>query len=58
MVAVPRDLLDVGTDLVDALDLQFKWADNYQEEQDIWTFYEDGDVAPYGRMNYVFSEIG
>ncbi len=55
MVAVPRDLLDVGTDLVDALDLQFKWADNYQEEQDIWTFYEDGDVAPYGRLNYVFS---
>ena len=40
---------------VNALNLQFKWADNYQTEDDIWTFYEDGDAAPYGRLNYVFS---
>jgi len=55
MLAVPRDLLDAGKDQAGSLDLQFKWADNYQKEQDIWTFYEDGDIAPYGRLNYVFA---
>ena len=23
---------------------------------DIWTFYKDGDAAPYGRLNYIYSE--
>ena len=55
MLAVPRILLDLDAAKVNALNLQFKWADNYQDENDIWTFYEDGDAAPYGRLNYVFS---
>ena len=55
MLAVPRSSLGLASSTIN---MQFKWADNYQEELDIWTFYEDGDVAPYGRMNYVFSEIG
>ena len=42
------------------IDIQFKWADNYQKDEegnfDIWTFYKDGDAAPYGRLNYVYSE--
>jgi hypothetical protein len=33
---------------------QFKWADNYQGEGDIDSFYLDGDAAPIGRLNYVF----
>jgi len=33
---------------------QFKWADNYQGEGDINSFYLDGDAAPLGRLNYVF----
>lgn len=42
------------------IDLQFKWADNYQQNEsgsyDVWTFYTDGDAAPYGRLNYIYSE--
>lgn len=56
MLSVPRTLLELEYGKVNALNLQFKWADNYQTEDDIWTFYEDGDAAPYGRLNYVFSE--
>ena len=55
MLSVPRTLLELEYGKVNALNLQFKWADNYQTEDDIWTFYEDGDAAPYGRLNYVFS---
>ena len=33
---------------------QFKWADNYQGEGNIDSFYLDGDAAPLGRLNYVF----
>ena len=38
----------------DILNLQFKWTDNCDE--DIWSFYQNGDCAPLGRMNYVYSE--
>lgn len=35
--------------------IEFKWADNYQGEDDIFSFYLNGDVAPYGRLNYVYT---
>ncbi len=38
------------------LDFEFKWSDNMQEEGSIMDFYVNGDVAPGGRFNYVFSE--
>ena len=57
MLSVKRS--DIG--VLDAVDIQFKWADNYQKNEsgsyDIWSFYCDGDVAPYGRLNYVYSEV-
>ena len=57
MAAIPRDLLGIPDDNGSCvLDIEFKWADNYQGEGDIWSFYTDGDAAPYGRLNYVFSE--
>lgn len=37
-----------------AVYLEFKWADNYQGEGDINSFYLDGDAAPLGRLNYVY----
>ncbi|MDR0287407.1 MAG: hypothetical protein LBI03_06880 [Clostridiales bacterium] len=52
MLMVPKSLLEIDGDNVN---IQFKWADNYQGEGDIWSFYSDGDVAPYGRMNYVYT---
>ncbi|MBQ8784404.1 MAG: hypothetical protein IJZ57_11600 [Clostridia bacterium] len=33
--------------------IQFKWADNYNEN-DVYSFYTMGDCAPYGRMYYSF----
>ena len=58
MIAIPRKELGNKDELID---LQFKWADNYQKnekgEYDINTFYCHGDAAPYGRMNYVYSEV-
>jgi len=61
MLAISRADLGIpdnnGQNLID---LQFKWADNYQQNEsgtyDIWTFYTDGDAAPYGRLNYIYSE--
>ncbi len=51
MLAVPRAEINMTSRL---FELQFKWADNYTE-QDIWSFYTEGDAAPYGRLNYVYS---
>ena len=57
MLAISRETLEIGNNLVD---FQFKWADNYRKNEkgqvDIYSFYCDGDAAPYGRMNYVYSE--
>ncbi len=51
MVAVPRSAVSASDEL---FHVEFKWADNYTDG-DLWTFYTDGDTAPYGRLNYVFS---
>jgi hypothetical protein len=37
------------------VDIEFKWSDNMQSEGDIMDFYINGDVAPGGRFNYVYS---
>ncbi len=51
--AVPRAILGVtGT-----IDLEFKVADNAEENGDALRFYEFGSVAPMGRFNYLYTEI-
>lgn len=40
------------------LSIQFKFADNYQGEDDVYSFYLNGDCAPYGRLNYVYQSSG
>ena len=53
MVKIPKAMLGISnTELVD---VQFKWADN-ATEGNVLSYYSDGDVAPYGRFTYVFSE--
>ena len=37
------------------IDIQFKWTDNC-DVFDTYSFYTTGDCAPYGRLNYTFSE--
>ncbi|MCL2349098.1 MAG: hypothetical protein FWC50_12665 [Planctomycetaceae bacterium] len=51
-IIVPRKLLGFENKPVE---LQFKWADNYQPDN-LFSFYTDGDAAPLGRLNYVFTE--
>ena len=53
MISVPRALIgETGT-----VDLEFKWTDGIKNEGDLLAFYETGSCAPYGRFNYLFTEI-
>jgi hypothetical protein len=54
MIRLPRAVLGLKAD--NALDFEFKWSDNMQDEGNIMDFYVNGDVAPGGRFNYVFCE--
>jgi hypothetical protein len=38
------------------LDFEFKWNDNMQENGNIMDFYVNGDTAPGGRFNFVYTE--
>ena len=55
-IMIPAGLLGLndGTPLA----VNFKWADNYQNEDDLYTFYLNGDAAPYGRLNYLYEASG
>lgn len=44
------DKADLGIDGDAAF--SFKWADNYRNAADVYSFYTGGDSAPYGRFNY------
>jgi len=50
-VKVPKTLLGING----KLDFEFKWSDNMQNI-DIMDFYENGDTAPLGRLNYRYIE--
>ena len=45
MIRVPKALLNFDDTV------RFKWADNYTEG-DVYSFYTQGDAAPYGRLCY------
>lgn len=53
MLRIPRKVLGMEGKRVD---LEFKWSDNMQDEGNLMDFYVNGDVAPGGRFNYVYSE--
>lgn len=38
------------------LDFEFKWSDNMQEEGNSMDFYVNGDAAPGGRFNFIYTE--
>ena len=52
MIAVPLSLL--GIEDYRAIDLEFKWADSETVYDEMEDFYCDGDIAPLGRMNFVY----
>jgi hypothetical protein len=37
------------------LDFEFKWSDNMQNDDDPLDWYVNGDVAPGGRFNFIYS---
>ncbi|MDD2437237.1 MAG: hypothetical protein PHF73_08345 [Massilibacteroides sp.] len=39
-----------------SLNFEFKWNDNMQENGNIMDFYVNGDTAPGGRFNFIYSE--
>ncbi|MDP4185857.1 MAG: hypothetical protein Q8862_11935 [Bacteroidota bacterium] len=49
---INRSLLNLnGKDI----DIEFKWNDNMQENGNIMDFYVNGDTAPGGRFNYIYT---
>lgn len=50
---IPRNVLNLTET---ALNIEFKWNDNMQENGNIMDFYVNGDTAPGGRFNFVYSE--
>ena len=51
-MAIPRQILNL---LTNDISIEFKWNDNMQENGNIMDFYVNGDTAPGGRFNFVFS---
>ncbi len=52
MIAVPQSMLGIETYY--EIELQFKWADSKTAYDEMEDFYCDGDVAPLGRLNFVY----
>jgi len=53
-LAVPRAALG-RAGVRRLLRFDFKWADNCSGDGDVMRFYTDGDVAPNGRFDYLFT---
>jgi hypothetical protein len=51
-LAISREALGIGDG---PFQLEFKWADNIQNEDSIDEFTLNGDAAPPGRFNYLYS---
>lgn len=52
MIVIPRKALGIGDG---PIQFEFKWADNIQNENSIEEFTLNGDAAPPGRFNYLYS---
>lgn len=57
MLSIPYNKIGLQKYNDGLIDIEFKWADNFQGKGDIMSFYQDGDVAPFGRMNFVYSDV-
>jgi len=55
MLSVSRELL--GLKGISDFEVHFKWVDGGRGDWTIEDFYLNGDTAPYGRVNYVYSVI-
>ena len=55
MISVPLEML--GVQHPDYMNLHFKWVDSDSKMTTMEQFYTEGDVAPLGRLNYVFNTV-
>jgi hypothetical protein len=53
VIKIPRNIIALNGKPVN---IEFKWNDNMQDDGNIMDFYVNGDTAPGGRFNYVYSE--
>ena len=52
MITIPFEYFGLENN---RLDFEFKWSDNMQNDDDPLDWYVNGDVAPGGRLNYVYT---
>jgi hypothetical protein len=52
MIEVPRAALGLASE---PIEFEFKWADNWQQDDNINEFTVNGDAAPPGRFNYLYT---
>jgi len=52
MITIPLKYLDFENINID---FEFKWSDNMQNDTDPLDWYVNGDVAPGGRFNYIYT---
>ena len=55
MIAVPLEML--GVTHCDYMNFHFKWVDSTSVVNTMEQFYTEGDIAPLGRMNYIFNTV-
>ena len=51
-IVIPRAALGLADGK--PFEIEFKWVDNSQTDDDIYDFYLSGDAAPLGRFNYLY----
>ncbi len=52
MIAVPLEML--GIENYKEINIEFKWADSETTYDEMEDFYCDGDIAPLGRLNFIY----
>lgn len=52
MITIPLKKLGLTAD---SLDFEFKWSDNMQNDDDPLDWYVNGDAAPGGRFNFIYT---
>lgn len=52
MITIPLKQIQ---EVAGKIDFEFKWSDNMQNETDPIDWYVNGDVAPGGRFNFIYS---
>jgi len=53
-IAIPLKMLGLNAE---AVDINFKWSDNMQEEGNLMDFYVNGEAAPGGRYTFHYTNV-